>query len=383
MSSSALTPFEPGTRRSRPPETGPPGAGDAPGTPERPPGWTGWVPWAAVLWAATYGVLALIWTLTGGGYPYGVNDPRTENSPLTYLSPQVGAPLFAGVLLATAVALLAMAGRHSVRLRGTPRKLLLGFGWAVAAVLLVVVPTASVLAITGYAPMLIIGAPFGWPPEVDYGAIFNWSLANQAWAMIGGFLVAFTVLSWQRRTRGACGHCGRTHEATAADRARLLRWSRWATIAAVVIPLLYSVSRLSWLAGIPLGISHQMLRELWDSGAVWAGAGLGTFAVVGAVLTLGLIQRWGEVFPRWIPGLAGRRVPIKLAVIPASYVVPIVISGGIGLATSPSLWRQTGYSKMLIIPHALWPLWGVALAMATYGYHLRRRGACAVCGRRG
>jgi hypothetical protein len=35
-----------------------------------------------------------------------------------------------------------------------------------------------------------------------------------------------------------------------------------------VIPLLYSVSRYAWLAGIPLGINDQMLRWLWDSGAV-------------------------------------------------------------------------------------------------------------------
>jgi hypothetical protein len=67
--------------------------------------------------------------------------------------PEVGAPIFAGVLLATAVATL--------------------------------------------------GAPFGWPKGVDYAEIFTWSLGNQLWCMLGGFLIAFAVLSLQRRSRGA------------------------------------------------------------------------------------------------------------------------------------------------------------------------------------
>jgi hypothetical protein len=58
-------------------------------------------------------------------------------------------------------------------------------------------------------------------------------------------------------------------------------------------------------------------------------AGLATVAVGGAILTLGLVQRWGEVFPRWIPFLSGKRVPIWLAVIPASLVAVIVTNAGL------------------------------------------------------
>ena len=46
---------------------------------------------------------------------------------------------------------------------------------------------------------------------------------------------------------------------------------------------------------------------------------------------LGLVQRWGEVFPRWMIGLAGRRVPIALAVVPASLASVLLIVGGIGI----------------------------------------------------
>ncbi|WP_214411793.1 hypothetical protein [Sphaerisporangium fuscum] len=340
-----------------------------------------WAGYAAALWAATYGVAALVWTVTGHGFPFGTNDSN-QMALLRNIPPDVGAPVFAGVLLATAVAAFAMAGRHAVRLHGAPRILLLGLGWTVAAALLVIVPTVSVMTLTGYAPMLILGAPFGWP-DVDYSRVFTWSLLNQAWCMIGGYLLAFAVLSWQRRGRGACPRCGRDHDASPAERARVVTWGRRATAVAVVVPLFYAVSRYAWVLHIPLGADQALLRSLWESGAVWAGAGLATFAVVGSVLTLGLVQRWGEVFPRWMPGLAGRRVPVKLATIPVAYVAPIVVTGGLALVTSPQMWRMVGNDKVLIFTHALWPLWGIALAVAGYGYYLRRRGACLACGRNG
>ena len=43
------------------------------------------------------------------------------------------------------------------------------------------------------------------------------------------------------------------------------------------------------------------LREGQASGLWLAGAALATLAVVGALLTLGLVQRWGEDLPGWLP----------------------------------------------------------------------------------
>ncbi|MFE2294336.1 hypothetical protein [Streptomyces sp. NPDC059452] len=37
-----------------------------------------------------------------------------------------------------------------------------------------------------------------------------------------------------------------------------------------------------------------------------------------AFTAIGLIARWGEVFPRWVPRLGGRQVPTKAAVVPAA-----------------------------------------------------------------
>ncbi len=159
------------------------------------------------------------------------------------------------------------------------------------------------------------------------------------------------------------------------------RWGAWAVGVAVVVPVLYAVTRWAWALGIPLGITEAFLREGQAGGWWLAGAALAIIAAGGAILTLGLIQRWGEIFPRWIPGLAGKRVPPALAIIPASLVAVIVTSAGLmfvrgflmdGLPAGG--WATTG-------PALLWPIWGAALAAATLAYAYRRRGRCAHCGR--
>ncbi|WP_433537176.1 hypothetical protein ACQPZK_05095 [Micromonospora sp. CA-249363] len=335
----------------------------------------------AAAWLGLWGVLALLGTLTGAGYPFGPNDPHGGDVSLLRLVPvEVATPLFAGVLLTAAVAALAMS-RPAIRPPGPLRALLAGYGWAVAFVLAVVVPDVRVLVILGYLPILIVGAPFGWPP-VDYSDIFNWALFGRFAALLGGLLLAGAVLAWQRRTAGSCVSCGRDD----TDRgwttpAAAARWGRWAAGIAAIIPLTYAVIRFAWAAGIPLGISREFLTEMQDSGLVWAGFGLAAFATAGAILTLGLVQRWGERFPRWMVGLAGRRVPVPLAVVPATLVAISVTAASLGLLSNPKFWELTGGTSLTGAPMLLWPLWGVALGAAAYAYHLRRRGACRRCGR--
>jgi Cys-tRNA(Pro) deacylase len=84
----------------------------------------------------------------------------------------------------------------------------------------------------------------------------------------------------------------------------------------MVAPVFYAFTRYAWALGFPLGMSEEELRRGQATGMWISGAFLATFGLVGVVLTLGLVQRWGEAFPRWMIGLAGRRVPIALAVVP-------------------------------------------------------------------
>lgn len=339
--------------------------------------WPDWIGNAAAVWAAIYTVAALVWTVTGNGFPFGKSDPDSEISVLHNLSAEVGAPTLAGLMIVTTVAMLVMAGRQPVN--GLVRNAMLGLGWLVTAVLLLVVPTASVLTLVGYAPMLILGAPFGIWDKVNPAEVFTWPLLNQVFAIVGGFLIAGATLAWQRRTRGACVYCGRSETTrTWTTPAGAARWGRWAVAVAALVPLLYAVDRFAWLVGIPLLIDDRMLDYLHESGAVWAGAGLGAFAAVGAVLTLGLAQRWGERFPRWMRRLRGKPVPIGLAVVPASVVAVLVTSTGLSMTASPKLAEALGGPAA---PLLAFPVWGVALAAATYAYYLRRRGACIRCGR--
>jgi hypothetical protein len=156
----------------------------------------------------------------------------------------------------------------------------------------------------------------------------------------------------------------------------------------VLIPLLYAATRWAWALGIPLGISEEFFREGQAVGLWWAGAGLATVAIGGALLTLGLVQRWGEVFPRWIPFLAGKRVPPALAIVPASLVSILVTTAGLMFVRLTLLGAVGGVFTFIdeedwaaLAPELLWPLWGIALAAATLAYYYRRRGPCLRGGR--
>lgn len=326
--------------------------------------WTQWIGYAAAAWAAVYATLALTWTVTGEGFPFGEGNPDAIG-PLRNLPTHTGAPLLAGVLIATTVVALVMTGHPNSAPRG--RRALLGFGWLVAGALLLIVPEYELLALVGYAPALIVGAPFGWPADIDYAEVFTWPVVNQAFAILGGFLMAATVVAWQRRTRFRDG------EPTWATPAAAARWGRWAVIVAVVVPLSYAVTRYAWLLGVPLLVTDEFVEDLHRTGAAWAGGWLATFAVIGAVLTLGLTQEWGERFPRWMVGLAGRRVPIMVAVAPASLVSVLVTSAGITFSSHPSLFAEVVDGVWVYLPQLLWPVWGAALGAATLAYYLRRR----------
>jgi hypothetical protein len=197
--------------------------------------------------------------------------------------------------------------------------------------------------------------------------------------MAGGLLWAATAAANGRRSRRGRGRSGGGW--TAPESAA--RWGRWATYVAVIVPLLYAATRWAWALGFPLGISEEFLREGQEVGLWWAGAALATLAAGGAILTLGLVRRWGEVFSGWIPLLGGKRVPIPLAVVPASLVSVLVTAAGlmfVRLALTGELGAILGEGALgaenwaALAPELLWPVWGAALGAATLAYYYRRRG---------
>jgi hypothetical protein len=138
------------------------------------------------------------------------------------------------------------------------------------------------------------------------------------------------------------------------------------TVLAACGPLPYALLRLTWLTPWPL-----LAPEALDlSTRVW-GLALSTGSWLGVVLTLGLIRPWGEVFPRWMPVLAGREVPIAAAAVPGGVVAALMSFAALPMLIGvPGLPVTTVLSFAVIFP--CW-LWGPALGLAVWGYVGHRR----------
>ncbi|GAA0266295.1 hypothetical protein GCM10009539_61360 [Cryptosporangium japonicum] len=329
---------------------------------------------AAAGWSSIYGVLGLAWSAGAPGFPFGHEHDRYGET-ISVLDPVTrsgAAPVVAvlglfGALVAGALTRVATRAAIAV-------------AWVYAVGLTFVLPDYRPLIRVAYTPMLLIG-------EVGFAEMYPWPVLNQMLCIGGGLLWAGTAVVATRRRRSSCTSCGRADAAEGTDgRLAAARWGRVATYVAVGVPLIYCLTRWAWALGIPLGVSREFLRAgEADTPGIWLiGAMLGTLGAGGAVLTLGLIQRWGEIYPRWIPGLRGKTVRPRTAIVPATLVAIMVTTAGLMYVRITVLGQLPGEFRENVAtvgPELFWPLWGIALGAATYAYHLRRRPACRVCGR--
>jgi hypothetical protein len=247
----------------------------------------------------------------------------------------------------------------------------------------------------GYVPLAVFGLFTGAESSrVILAAWTQGSTIHQLVCLVGGFLWLAATVTFARRSGGACAYCGRSDRLEGwSSPWHAARWGRIAVAVAMVPPVFYALTRSAWALGIPLGMTLEHLHRGQESGTWISGLFLASFALAGALLMLGLVQRWGEVFPRWMVGLAGRRVPIALAVVPAALVSVLLIEGGVGIwsglgqmVANAAAAGAEGIELIAEItfqigPTLLFPIWGVALAVATLGYYYRRRGQCGACGR--
>jgi hypothetical protein len=276
-------------------------------------------------------------------------------------------------------------------LRGVKRlrPLLITAGVLLGFTLLLAMIEFSLLIELAYVPYvifnLIIGSEFG-RTFMEGMLQSSWTIVYQLLCLIGGFLWLAATVVYTRRSGDACLYCGRRDSPPGWNSPmRAARWRRIAVYVAMIAPIFYTLTRYAWALGIPWGMSMEHLRDgqvkhLWTSGLF-----LATFSLVGALLMLGLIQRWGEVFPRWVPFLGGKQVPMALAIVPAAIVSVLVMVGGIaawsGLSQMSAASKIVGENIVIFVgPLLLFPIWSVALAVATLGYYYRRRGPCKVCG---
>jgi hypothetical protein len=362
-----------------------------------------------------YGVLGTLWAFGLGGFPFGPMPPDMDkSSTLSFLPTEVSAGIVAVFGLLGTVAAVAM--RRTDWSPSVSRPLL---AIAVAQFVLfgVLAPDLGVVTAVGYL-LVLLGIPallgvllFGalrhratgilllavalvlTVIEVTTG-VFDWSAFRQlgsGLASVPGrvgfrpFLVlgsAALAAGWvvlgirmMRAARARCRRCGRPGASWTRPESAA-RWGFWATIVAVICPMPYALLRYTWLLPNPIGFDADELRA--EPGMRLFGLGLGTIALAAGLVCLGLIRPWGEIWPRWVPWLAGRPVPMKAVVIPGGIAATVLCLGSLPMITMFAAegmdWETI--KLLLIFP---FPVWGASVGLATLAYYYRRRTPCSVC----
>jgi len=327
---------------------------------------------AAGLWSVLLLGIASTWSVAGG-YPFGPGaDPGTSINALGAIEASVAVPVAVAIGLAAMLLSIAIVASWPTE-GGSTHVLLVVACWILAGFLILVVPDYRVLVLVAYTPIFLAGLPFGLLPVSDYLAAFTPEIVTMAFSIAGGLAWAATAIVLHRPV-----------PSDEAGRARIGRVGRWATAIAVLVPLVYAATRWAWALGIPLGISDELLRYGQETGLWFAGAALASLAVGGALLTLGLVMPWGEVWPAWLPLIGGRPVPVAAALVPAAIVAALVTSAGLmfvrltltgGFDEAFASIGPIKGSWAALAPELLWPIWGVALGVAAYAYGVRRSSA--------
>lgn len=232
------------------------------------------------------------------------------------------------------------------------------------------------LQLAGYLPMLVIGWVSGSEKVPPASEIFGqWALWRSLLVLLAAVVLLWAArLTWPKR-----------HLLGDVDRTTLYRWLRIAVAVAVICPLFYAVTRIAWVLGVPMGLDDAFLEQIQP--IVMNGLGLALGAIGGAVLTIGLTQRWGEVFPLWLPVVGGRAVPVGFARNAAlavafliasagAYFVRVMLTGG-DISMAP---EGAGEHWGAWLPEMLWPVWALALGFAALAYAERRRRGLPVGG---
>ena len=357
--------------------------------------WQRWAPYAAVAWSLVYTVFGIYWAVSGRGFPY---TPETVSDVMGPLLGRFGPDLAWIVVMMAGIPAAAVGSTMLRGVRGKAlRPLLITAGALLSGVLLLLMTALNLLVWIGYIPYAVVGLFTGSEvSQVVLEAWTQWATIHQLMCLLGGFLWLAATISYARRSGDACPYCGRRNGPEGwTSPSNAARWGRIAVYVAMVAPVFYALTRYAWALGIPLGMTQEYLRAGQESGMWTSGLFLATFILVVALMMLGLVQPWGEVFPRWMIGLAGRRISIALVVIPAALASVLLIVGGIGIwnnlaqmvanavAAGAEGFGLIGEMIFQVGPTLLFPVTGVALAVATLGYYYRRRGPCSVCGRGG
>ncbi|GGO32499.1 hypothetical protein GCM10011576_62920 [Micromonospora parathelypteridis] len=290
-------------------------------------------------WAVAYGGVRLAWTIGGA--------PEFR---------QFGSDLL-GFTGWWSVALCVAAGAVAVALDRVPgwRPALAGVAWAVAGAL---VAAAAILLPELVGFLLFTVGPYFEPT----------AFVSRVGCVTGAILLALATARYQRHTRGDCPACCRTVP-PGTRRSAPARWARWAAYAAVA----GLVARFA----AQVAVGFDSLTQ--DASVIGLEIGL---LLAGVLLPLALVHRWGEVWPGWVPLLAGRTIPRLLLLVPGFGLgAGIVAYFGMGMVQLMSGSVSQFSDAFLWVAMSAYSILGLGLVAASSDYHLRTRSACATCGR--
>lgn len=137
------------------------------------------------------------------------------------------------------------------------------------------------------------------------------------------------------------------------------------------------------MAGADVGFRDAYRYRDSTGGTVYVLA-LEVVQVGAAVACVGLCRPWGEVVPRWVPGLGGRPIPRRLPLVLGGagdallYLVVYSVAFRFARAAlsdppgwTPAQGMSPGQTWVLALAYAPMLLWPAALTVALVGY---RRG---------
>ncbi|WP_157610535.1 hypothetical protein [Spirillospora albida] len=300
-------------------------------------------PWAAPVWAAGYGALQVAWR--AGHRPAGELSPIGTD---LVVFTGWGAPALCG---AAALVLAVLGVPAAARLGRGARRVLQAAGWAVTAAL----AAASAMLLLDIVGVLLPGLGMDVYPA---GAL------SRAGCAAAAVLAGLSTRRYARLTRTG-----------PAVRRVLDETPGWA-FAAAYAAVGGCGARIAAQAAVGFGetpLSGGVSLVLFEAG----------FVLAGVVLPLALVHRFGRVWPRWVPGLAGRGVPRRPVLWPAAGLsTGLVVYFGMVLAQM--VWeRLHGRDPFppeggLDLPEAFfwvavpgYLLWGAGMAVAARAYALR------------
>lgn len=314
----------------------------------------------AVGFSLAYGALRLYWA-TGGRWGYTACSQRHSHTSVevaTGCSAKVveSLPAEQGWPAVVLCCLLVVLGLGTI----------MHFGRATRIALWTACATLVALSFPAHLLFELPAAAFGYPTD--------WrNVANRIILLIGGLMFARLALSLTP-TR-AIGTPGLDQVRPVPPRLR-----QW-TYAAATIPIAgFTVPHLFWTFGVPLGIPSDMLDDAANSLGLAEGLTLSLAPMIGSALTIGLICRWGQVLPAWVPLIGRRGVPPMAALIPAATIALALTCYGIiglvimahALATGASSWADFVEGWAVNLTEVVFLVWGVALSVAIREYHVMR-----------